>query len=180
MEAFVFRRITLATVALAFLAGCGQITAATPGPAPTESGQPATTQRTAAPTTGAATGGGTHNGELPHALLSSVDPVHRTVTFDLLEWFTGKQAVAACKADGVHDTDDDRCVGWYFRNRSKELRTVPVAADARLRVFGEEDTMHYVDADLATFAKRLAGTGRQFTFEMADGKITRADEFYLP
>ena len=114
-----------------------------------------------------------------YAYLKSADTAKRTVTFDLVDWFQGKAAVAACKADGEKPAENDWCTGWYVRNKNKKLRTFPVAAGASLQIVGATGS-DSVTADLTKFRTTLLKTGRLFAFAVKAGQITKAAEVYTP
>ncbi|WP_412745030.1 hypothetical protein [Krasilnikovia sp. MM14-A1004] len=191
------RRIVLIPVLLAPLAACGHSSGGASGPtasAPVVTSAPAATagtgssggastpaspsgsadpSRAAGASTAALTG-------TQHAFLKSADPAKHTITFDLVDWFEGKKAAAACKEDGVTETANDWCVGYYYRNKNTKLRTLPVKPGAKLRVVDMTGGMKLVDADLATFRKALDETHHLFVFDVSGGQITKADEVYTP
>jgi hypothetical protein len=53
------------------------------------------------------------------------------LTFDLMCWFSGKEADLAAAEDG--ETDIPVPNDYYVRNRSKRVRTVPVAPSAQVK-----------------------------------------------
>jgi len=57
-----------------------------------------------------------------------------TITLDLIDWFTGEDAVKACAADRVTTTDDDWCVAYYYRNNDKTTVTTPMTAGVTIRL----------------------------------------------
>ncbi|WP_412752584.1 hypothetical protein [Krasilnikovia sp. M28-CT-15] len=197
------RRIVLITVLLAPLAACGHAGGGAAGPAAT-AGVGAADPTTAPPVTASAANGSPAGAPGPastsgstgaspsagaptatlsgtqHAFIKAADPAQHTITFDLVDWFEGKKAAAACKQDGVTETANDWCVGYYYRNNSSRLRTLPVKAGAKLRVVDMTPEMHLADADLATFRKSLESTRHLFVFDVTAGEITKADEVYTP
>jgi hypothetical protein len=186
-EATVLRRITPVSFLLLPLAACGQATGtgtpataapATAAPVSTMSAVPppgSTPEPRPSPTTAADRLTGTQ-----HAYLRSADTAKRTITFDLIEWYEGKAAVAACKADGEAPAANDWCTGWYIRNNNKKLRTYPVAAGATLRALGGATGTDLVAVDLETFRRTVLRTGPVFTFTVTAGQITTAAEVYTP
>jgi len=179
------RRIVLVSFFLLPLVACGQAAgtgkAATASPASASpAGQPtgSTPASTPVPRPSSSSAAEQLTGT-QYAYLKSADLAKRTITFDLVEWFEGKAAVAACQADGIPPADDGWCTDWYVRNKNKKLRTYPVAAGASLRIIGATGTQ-LVAADLGKFRTTLLSTERVFVFTVRAGQITKADEIYTP
>jgi opacity protein-like surface antigen len=183
MGAAVLRRVMIVSVLVVPLAACGQAadTAAPVPVATTVSAVPAVRASKTAidpPSSPAATAAGQLTGT-QYAYLKSADTAKGTITFDLVDWFQGKAAVAACKADGEKPAENDWCTGWYVRNKNKKLRTYPVAAGASLQIVGTTGS-DSVTVDLKKFRTTLLETGRLFAFAVKAGRITRAAEVYAP
>jgi hypothetical protein len=149
-----------------------QPTASTAAPA-----QPTTTR--AAPTGQAGEATQLGNGRHP-VLLQRVDVAGRTVTVDLVQWFTGAAATKAAAEDGKESPPPN---DYYVRNVNPRLRTLPVAAGARLTLTRQTlgqggDATAGVEVDLA----RLAASGRRHLFwaTVQGGRILRLEEQYLP
>jgi hypothetical protein len=176
--------VTVLAVALTTgLAACGsdgspsggaatQPTAGTAAPA-----EPTTTQ--AASTGQTAEAAQLGNGRHP-VLLERVAVAGRTVTVDLVQWFTGDAATKAAAEDGEESPPPN---DYYIRNVNPRLRTLPVATDARLTLTRQTlgqggDATDGVEVDLA----RLAGSGRRHLFwaTVQGGRILRLEEQYLP
>jgi hypothetical protein len=176
--------VSLLAVALAAgLAACGsdgspsggttaQPTASTAAPA-----QPTTTQAGSTGQAGEAAQLG--NGRHP-VLLRRVDVAGRTVTVDLIQWFTGAAAIKAAAEDGKESPPPN---DYYIRNVNPRLRTLPLATDARLTLTRQTlgqggDATAGVEVDLA----RLATSGRRHLFwaTVQGGRILRLEEQYLP
>ncbi|GIE88409.1 hypothetical protein [Actinoplanes regularis] len=181
------RRLALVSFLLLPLAACGHTTdagkpadtaAAGTVAASTAPAEPSP-ESTSAPVTPTATAASDQLTGTQYAYLKAADTTKGTITFDLVEWFEGKAAANACKADGVEPAENDWCTGWYIRNNNKKLRTYPVAPGAKLRVVETTGTS-LVAADLKDFRTRLLETGRVFVFTVAAGQITKADEIYTP
>ncbi|GLL08149.1 hypothetical protein GCM10017581_099090 [Dactylosporangium matsuzakiense] len=183
----VFRRIALVPLLLVSLVACGPAhkadkaaaaaptsTAVSAGPA-----QPASTGTSVAPSVTAGTSPAALTGT-QNAFLKSVDTTKRTITFDLVEFYTGAQAQAACKEDGVTETANDMCKAWYLRNNNRLLRTLPVKPDAKLFTIDMNDSAKPVPVDLAKFGEFLTTNSFPFEFDVVDGQITRAQAFCLP
>ncbi|AEV85835.1 hypothetical protein ACWT_4816 [Actinoplanes sp. SE50] len=113
---------------------------------------------------------------IQYALLKSSKPATRQITYDLIEWYEGKEATKACAEDGVKDTDDDQCTGWYIRNNNTKLRTLTVDPDATIKLT-VEGTLKSVD--LKTF---LAGTHPDtvIKFTIDANRIVSLAEIFLP
>ncbi|GAB1640013.1 hypothetical protein [Krasilnikovia sp. MM14-A1259] len=159
--------------------GSTQVVGTAPAASTAPSAAPAGQPSASTPAAGPSTAGSEQLTGVQHAYLKAADPAKGTITFDLVEWFEGKAAADACKADGVEPAENDWCTGWYIRNNNKKLRTYPVAPGANLRVVGTTGT-DLVNADLTKFRATLLQTGRVFVFTVKAGQITKADEVYTP
>ena len=62
--------------------------------------------------------------------LKAVDPSRRTIRFDLIQFYTGDDAIREAAKDGQQEVDN----GYYIRNVNPRLRTLPVRADAPITV----------------------------------------------
>jgi hypothetical protein len=114
-----------------------------------------------------------------YGFITAVDVAAGTVTLDKIDWFTGAAAQRACAEDGVTDTNNNRCTGWYFRNRNTALRQVPVAPTASITVLagGVRD----LTGDLPAVAAEVAGYGHApWRMTVTDGRVTDLKEVYLP
>jgi len=100
-------------------AGGGGAAATTGAPAAKPGGAPATTEQAVL-----------EDGRHP-VFVKTVDPGRRTVTFDLIQWFTGEAATKAAAEDGKESPPPN---DYYIRNVNSRLRTLPVAADAPITV----------------------------------------------
>ena len=147
-------------------------TASTAAPA-----QPTTTQ--APSTSQAGEPAQLGNGRHP-VLLERVDTAGRTVTVDLVQWFTGAAATKAAAEDGTESPPPN---DYYIRNVNPRLRTLPVGTDARLTLTRQTlgqggDAPAGIEVDLA----RLAASGRKHLFwaTVQGGRILRLEEQYLP
>jgi hypothetical protein len=137
---------------------------------------------TAAPGTAApaAEGAELEDGRHP-VVVQRVEVGGRTVTFDLVQWFQGDAAARAAAEDGEESPPPN---DYYIRNVNPRLRTLPVAADARLTLTrltlgqGGGNAAGGVPVDLAT----VAANGRDHLFwaTVQGGRILRLEEQYIP
>ena len=111
-----------------------------------------------------------------YAILRSSRLSTRQITYDLIEWYDGKEAVQACAEDGVKPAENDYCVGWYIRNNNKQLRTLTVYPDApiRMTVAGEMKPV-----DLTTFLSKV-DNGNVIRFDIDANRIMKLEHVYLP
>jgi hypothetical protein len=111
-----------------------------------------------------------------YAILKSSRLSTRQITYDLIEWYDGKQAVRACAEDGVKPAENDYCEGWYIRNSNKKLRTLTVYPDAPIRmpVAGEMKSV-----DLKTFLSEV-GNGNVIRFDIDANRIMKLEHVFLP
>jgi len=111
-----------------------------------------------------------------YAILKSSKLSTRQITYDLIEWYDGKEAVKACAEDGVKPAENDYCLGYYGRNRNKKLRTLTVDPDAPIRIM---DTGQWKSVDLGEFLEQV-GNGNVICFDIDGGRIVKLDQIFLP
>jgi hypothetical protein len=156
------------------------------GAEPSDGADGATTT-TAAPDSAAA---GTTTGE-PAELadgrhpvyLKTVEPNGQTVSFDLIQFFTGDAATKAAAEDGEESPPPN---DYYIRNVNDRLRTLPVADDAPITVNvlaapTSGDATENVSVTLAELAGYFPNSGTApFWLTVAQGRVTRIAQQYLP
>jgi hypothetical protein len=164
----------------AALSGCGGDEQ--PGGA---AGTPATT---VAPTTTAAAGPATTepaelaDGRHP-VYLKSVDAGGQTVTFDLIQFFTGEAATKAAAEDGEESPPPN---DYYIRNVNSRLRTLPVRAGAPItvNVLAAQATgsaTKDVPVTLEKLASYFPNSGTPpFWITVEQGQITEMAQQFLP
>ncbi|GAB1639857.1 hypothetical protein [Krasilnikovia sp. MM14-A1259] len=161
------------------------VTASAPGApssSPSESASPAASRpsSSAATRTTAAkakrSGSGDARSGTQYAILTSSKVSTRQITYDLIDWYEGKEAVKACAEDGVKPAENDYCLGYYSRNHNKQLRTLTVDPDAPIRIM---DTGTWKSVDLATFLKKV-GNDTVIRFDVDANRIMKLDQIYLP
>jgi hypothetical protein len=181
-----FRRLLhLSTVLLtllltAALGGCG-------GGSDSPSGAGGTTATTTAP---ASTAGVPSTSE-PVVLadgrhpvyLKSVDPDQPSITFDLIQFFTGDAATKAAAEDHEESPPPN---DYYIRNVNPRLRTLPVRDDAPItvNVLAAQSTgssTKNVSVTLAKLATYFPNSGTSpFWITVEQGQVTRIAQQYLP
>jgi hypothetical protein len=115
--------------------------------------------------------------------LKSVDPNRRTITFDLIQFFTGDAATKAAAEDGKESPPPN---DYYIRNVNPRLRTLPVAADAPItvNVLAAQSTgsaTKDVSVTLAKLASYFPNSGTPpFWITVEQGQVTRIAQQYLP
>ena len=111
-----------------------------------------------------------------YAFLASSDAASRQITYDLVEWFDGEEAVKACAEEGKKPAENDYCVGYYIRNNNTKLRTLTVYPDAPviLTAVGAPTVV-----DLATFLSEV-GEGSVIRFDVDADRIMKLEHIYLP
>jgi hypothetical protein len=174
-----FAAALLTLLAAAALGGCGG--SEQPGEAA------GTTATTAAP---ASTAGGPTTSE-PVTLadgrhpvyLKTVDPDRQTITFDLIQFFTGDAATKAAAEDNEESPPPN---DYYIRNVNPRLRTLPVAADAPItvNVLAAQTTgsaTKDVSVTLAKLASYFPNSGTPpFWIVVEQGQVTRIAQQFLP
>ena len=111
-----------------------------------------------------------------YAILKSSKLSTRQITYDLIEWYDGKQAVKACAEDGKKPAENDYCEGYYVRNNNKKLRTLTVYPDAPIRMYVRTDMK---SVDLKTFLSQVSN-GNVIRFDIDANRITRLEHIYTP
>jgi hypothetical protein len=111
-----------------------------------------------------------------YAILKSSKLATRQITYDLIEWYDGEEAVKACAEDGQKPAENDYCAGWYIRNNNKKLRTLTVHPDApiRMTVAGETKSV-----DLKTFLSEVVN-GNVIRFDINANRIMKLEHVYTP
>jgi hypothetical protein len=156
------------------------------GSEPSDGTVGATTTAAAADSTGAGTTAGEPaelaDGRHP-VYLKTVDPNGQTVTFDLIQFFTGDAAAKAAAEDGEESPPPN---DYYIRNVNDRLRTLPVAADAPITVNvlaapTSGNATQDVSVTLAQLAGYFPNSGTApFWLTVAQGRVTRIAQQFLP
>jgi hypothetical protein len=165
----------------ATLSGCGgdeQPGGAAGTPATTEPAAPTPTTTVPATTEPAVLADGRHP-----VYIKSVDPGGRTVTFDLIQFFTGDAAAKAAAEDGEESPPPN---DYYIRNVNPRLRTLPVRDGAPITVNAlaaqaTGSSTKDVLVDLAKLASYFPNSGTPpFWITVEQGQVTRIAQQYLP
>ena len=144
--------------------GAGGAPATTAAPAPT-----AATPTTSEPVVLA-------DGRHP-VYLKTVDPGRPTITFDLIQFFTGEAAAKAAAEDGEESPPPN---DYYVRNVNPKLRTLPVRADATItanQVAGSNQDVLVSLAKLATFTQDRSPV---FWITVEQGQVTKIAQQFQP
>jgi hypothetical protein len=122
------------------------------------------------------TGSGDPRRGTQYAILKSSKLATRQITYDLIEWYDGEEAVKACAEDGQKPAENDYCAAWYIRNNNKKLRTLTVHPDApiRMTVAGEAKSV-----DLKTFLTEVVN-GNVIRFDINANRIMKLEHVYTP
>ncbi|GAA1615573.1 hypothetical protein [Actinoplanes couchii] len=118
-----------------------------------------------------------------YALGVRADAKQRTVTFDEIEWFTGKAARAACQADKVEVQPSAWCHDFYYRNPDDRKRTAALAESATVTIadyFSEAETVPQKKAGLSELDERLTEGETLLVLTVRDGVITGLREQFTP
>jgi hypothetical protein len=115
--------------------------------------------------------------------LKRVHVARRTITVDVVQFFTGEAANRAAAEDGQQEIPVPN--DYYIRNVSNRLRTLQLASAADVAL--SRNTLHngvggdplpVTLAKLAAYAPRF-GSG-VFWITVTDAKVQRLEELYLP
>ena len=144
-------------------------------------GTPATTAAPApTPTTGEP--GVLAEGRHP-VYLKTVDPDRPTITFDLIQFFTGEAATKAAADDGEESPPPN---DYYIRNVNPRLRTLPVRSDAPItvNVLAAQSTgssTKDVSVTLDELASYFPNSGTApFWITVEQGQVTKIAQQFLP
>jgi hypothetical protein len=171
----------LIAVMAATMGGCGSGEPSGSGGAPATTAAPTPTATAATPTT-ASEPVVLADGRHP-VYLKTVDPGQRTITFDLIQFFTGEAATKAAAEDGEESPPPN---DYYIRNVNPRLRTLPVAADATITVNvlaagSTGSSTKDVSVTLAKLATYFPNSGTSpFWITVAQGQVTKIAQQYLP
>jgi hypothetical protein len=148
------------------------------GGAPATTAAPASTAATATTSEPVVLADGRHP-----VYLKTVDPDRPTITFDLIQFFTGEAATKAAAEDGEESPPPN---DYYIRNVNNRLRTLPVASDAPITVnvlaaqstgSSTKDVSVTVD-ELASYFPN-SGTA-PFWITVEQGQVTKIAQQFLP
>jgi hypothetical protein len=115
--------------------------------------------------------------------LKSVDPGQQTVTFDLIQFFTGDAATKAAAEDNKESPPPN---DYYIRNVNPRLRTLPVRPDAPITVNvlaaqSTGSTTKDVSVTLAKLASYFPNSGTPpFWITVEQGQATKIAQQFLP
>ncbi|HYY80636.1 MAG TPA: hypothetical protein VFD04_15855 [Actinomycetes bacterium] len=115
--------------------------------------------------------------------LKTVDPDRRTITFDLIQFFTGDAATKAAAEDHKESPPPN---DYYIRNVNPRLRTLPVRADAPItvNVLAAQSTgsaTKDVSVTLAKLATYFPNRGTPpFWITVEQGEVVKIAQQYLP
>jgi hypothetical protein len=113
----------------------------------------------------------------------TVDPDQQTITFDLIQFFTGEAATKAAAEDGEESPPPN---DYYIRNVNSRLRTLPVRSDAPITVNvlaagSTGSATKDVAVTLAELASYFPNSGTApFWITVDQGQVTKAAQQFLP
>lgn len=123
------------------------------------------------------------------AYLTGIEVDNRTLTMDVIQFLTGPQAVDSYHRDNPADPDGPPN-DYYIVNENPRLRTLPVAADVRVRLVrlheggGAElkpGAWEELPSYLAHYPDELGRlSGNPFWITVVAGRITTIEEQYIP
>ena len=108
-----------------------------------------------------------------------------TVYVDLVEWFEGADAAAACAADGVHDNGWEQCGVYHVRDADDRVSALPVRPGASAS-YVDPWTAESVDVpSVAALAGTPAvsdapGSSSYVRLTVAGGEVTGLAGVYVP
>jgi hypothetical protein len=115
--------------------------------------------------------------------IKTVDPDQHTITFDLIQFFTGDAATKAAAEDGEESPPPN---DYYIRNVNSRLRTLPVRSDAPITVNvlaagSTGSATKDVAVTLAELATYFPNSGTApFWLTVDQGQVTKAAQQFLP
>jgi hypothetical protein len=116
-----------------------------------------------------------------YVYVKQVDPTKATVTFDVVQWFTGEAAQQACRDDGVAAGEGERCNDYYVRNRNELIRVLRVKPGADITVLNEYGAPAPVrPAALRQVADLIGTRSPLFQLRIEGQLITQLHQVYTP
>jgi len=115
--------------------------------------------------------------------LKTVDADRPTITFDLIQFFTGEAATKAAAEDGQESPPPN---DYYIRNVNSRLRTLPVRSDAPItvNVLAAQSTgssTKDVSVTLDKLASYFPNSGTApFWITVEQGQVARIAQQFLP
>jgi hypothetical protein len=115
--------------------------------------------------------------------LKTVDPGQQTITFDLIQFFTGEAATKEAASDGEESPPPN---DYYIRNVNPRLRTLPVRSDAPItvNVLAAQSTgssTKDVSVTLDELASYFPNSGTApFWITVEQGQVTKVAQQFLP
>ena len=115
--------------------------------------------------------------------IKTVDPDQQTITFDLIQFFTGDAATKSAAEDGEESPPPN---DYYIRNVNPRLRTLPVRAGAPITVNvlaagSTGNATKDVSVTLAELASYFPNSGTApFWLTVDQGQVTKAAQQFLP
>jgi hypothetical protein len=164
-----------------------------PEPAEPETAEP-DDAATADPETAASDGDTTttpvlEDGRHPTYLVE-LDVPGREVTFDLIQFLTGDEAITAYREDTPEDPEGDPPNDYFIRNDNPRLRTLPIAGDVAVTVvrLGDASGAGSVPSSFEELRDHLdenpSAEGRlawnPYWLTVEGGEVVSIDEQYLP
>jgi hypothetical protein len=148
------------------------------GGAPATTADPAPTAGTTTTSEPAVLADGRHP-----VYLKSVDPDRPTITFDLVQFYTGEDATKAAAEDNKESPPPN---DYYIRNVNPRLRTLPVRSDAPITVNvlaagSTGSSTKDVSVTLVKLASYFPNSGTApFWINVAQGQVTKITQQFLP
>ena len=119
----------------------------------------------------------------PSLYLKTVDPGQQTITFDLIQFFTGEAATKAAAEDGQESPPPN---DYYIRNVNSRLRTLPVRSGAPITVNvlaagSTGSSTKDVSVTLDELAGYFPNSGTApFWITVEQGQVTKIAQQFLP
>jgi hypothetical protein len=109
--------------------------------------------------------------------LKTIEPYQQRITFDLVQWYGGADAVREAAKDNL-EADND----YYIRNTSSRLHTLPVLAAAAITVNQLTGSNHAVPVSLAKLSTWFprTGPGPMFWITVRHGHVSQISEQWVP
>ena len=146
--------------------------AAAPATPPVSPAQAPTTSSGAIPNKPVVLADGRHP-----VLLKTIDPNQRMITFDLIQWYQGDDAISEAAKDHQESPPPN---DYYMRNVSPRLRTLPVRAAATItanQVAGSNQNVPVTLARLATLTRTYSPT---FWITVRHDQVVMISEQWVP
>ncbi|GAB2603658.1 hypothetical protein GCM10027269_69440 [Kribbella endophytica] len=118
-------------------------------------------------------------GPVVDAVITAVDLDRQLVTYDVVQWFTGKDAEKAC-ADDTVSSETEWCHDYYWRNANGLLRTNSLLPTAKLELVDETGASTWRTTTVQELATVAPASKAVYTLRITNNQITAIKQRFTP